>query len=93
MALKIVHLVTEPIETDEILRRFFPNKAVATDPMPRATYDFRTLHAAVFGGAKGYIENRDAVLERLAQFIAQWRAGEARTPLSEAVAPGREPGS
>ena len=89
-ALKIVHLVTEPIQTAEILERFFPDKAVATDPSPSAAYDFRTRHAAVFGGADGYIENRDAVLERLAHFIAKWRAGEARTPLSKAAVPGRE---
>ena len=37
-------------------------------------YDLRSLHAARFGGADGYFEPAERVLERIAAFVATERA-------------------
>ena len=33
------------------------------------TYDIRTIHSAVFKGAKGYIRDREIVLQDLRHFV------------------------
>ena len=75
-ALTLAHLVTEPVATSEIIARFFPEAAVGADAAPFGEYDFRTLHADVFGGAGEYIEMKESVLDRMGAFIERWRAGE-----------------
>lgn len=75
--LDLVHLVTEPLGTDELIAALFPGKRVGTAPLPTAAYDFRTRHGHVFGGRDGYLEDRAAVLERLRRFVAARCAGSA----------------
>ncbi len=74
--LGLVHLFTEPLQTSEIIARYFPGKPVGSDPYPEAHYDFRTCHAQLFGMQKDYIESREEVLERVGLFIRQWRLEE-----------------
>jgi hypothetical protein len=79
--LSLVHLVTEPVATSDILDAFFPDKRVGWDAAPEATYDFRTRHGATFAGAgapEGYIEGKASVLARMGRFIEAWRAGPAK---------------
>jgi hypothetical protein len=65
----ILNLATGPLSAAEVFKRVrgtdFHNELSA--PPPR--YDFRTKHAALFGGADGYVCSRDAVLEDIAQFV------------------------
>lgn len=79
--LELVHLVTEPIATREIVQRLFPGKSIGADPAARADYDFRTRHAGIFGGRNGYLAGREETLNALARFIAagQFGIGEGAT--------------
>lgn len=78
--LRLVHLVTEPVATRDILAAHFADKTVGQDPFPLAEYDFRTRHGAAFGAdpASGYIEDKASVLARMDRFIQAWRAGTAQ---------------
>jgi hypothetical protein len=67
--LRLVHLFTEPVVTQEILERFFPDSDVGRDAAPEAHYDFRTRYGRLFGGNDRYIEPRSSVIERLGAFI------------------------
>jgi nucleoside-diphosphate-sugar epimerase len=71
--LSLVHLVTEPVATAEIVDRAFRELPIGADPSPMATYDHRTVHDRLFGGRDGYIYDRAEVLRRLDDFIEQER--------------------
>jgi hypothetical protein len=72
--LALVHLVPAPVRTADIVARFFPGAKIAAPPRSGSpSYDFRTRHAAVFGGRDGYIHDADEVFRRLAAFIAAER--------------------
>ena len=72
--LTLAHLVPAPVPISEIVARFFPGANTATPPPSGSpAYDFRTRHAAVFGGANGYIHDAAEVFRRLAAFIAAER--------------------
>ena len=73
--LELVHLFTEPIATQTIVDRFFPGKAIGQTPGPEAHYDHRTRHAELFGGAGGWIESADSVLQRLGRFVKSQGVG------------------
>ena len=68
--LPLVHLFTEPVSTQEIVERFFPNAKVGRDPAPEAHYDFRTRYGRLFGGDERYIEGRRSVVARLGAFVS-----------------------
>lgn len=68
--LPIVHLFTEPIRTQEIIDRFFPNTEFGCNPAPAAHYDYRTRYGRLFGGGDRYIEDERSVLARLSAFVA-----------------------
>ena len=73
--LSLVHLVPAPIRTAAIAARFFPEARLAEPPAAGSpSYDFRTRHAALFGGSNGYIHDAEEVMRRLAAFIAAERA-------------------
>jgi hypothetical protein len=68
--LKLVHLVTEPVLTGDIVGRFFPGTTVGETPSSgSASYDFRTRHAAVFGGSGGYIYDAGEVMRRIGDWV------------------------
>ena len=67
--LGVVNLATEPVSMEEIRARFFPDRSIGAQAAPRARYDMRTIHAAGFGGADGYILDRDGVLAAMGRFI------------------------
>jgi hypothetical protein len=69
--LDLVHLVTEPVLTADIVARFFPGKTVGKPPPAgSASYDLHTRHAAAFGGARGYIYDAQEVLRRTGNWVA-----------------------
>jgi dTDP-4-dehydrorhamnose reductase len=71
--LSLVHLATQPVSTAEVARSAFgldwSNPLLATPP----AYDLRTRHAALYGGANGYIRNKNHVLTDLAEFVRKQR--------------------
>lgn len=77
--LKLVHLFTEPIETDAIHRAFFADLNIGMEASPKASYNYKTLYAEHFGGADGYVESASGVMARLEAFIAGWRAAGDHT--------------
>jgi len=72
----LVHLVTAPVSTADIIGRFFPDSLTGPlDAGSAIAYDLRTRHSQVFGGADGYIYDGDEVLRRLAAFVDRERSG------------------
>jgi hypothetical protein len=70
----LVQLVTEPVRTGDVVARYFPAAAVGQPPANgSADYDIRTRHAAVFGGANGYIYDSDEVFRRIGSYVTQVR--------------------
>lgn len=67
----LLHLAVEPLSAAEVYRRMtggeFTNE-VSARPF---NYDFRTKHAALFGGGGGYIFGREKVLSDLKAFMAE----------------------
>ena len=73
-ALSLVHLVPAPVLTGAIVARFFPGATIgAPPPAGSPSYDYRTRHAAVFGGKGGYIQDEAEVFHRLSAFIESVR--------------------
>jgi hypothetical protein len=73
--LDLVHLVTEPVITGNIVARFFPHAVIGDPPASgSADYDFRTRHAELFGGRAGYIYDSSEVLRRIGAYVAGARA-------------------
>jgi hypothetical protein len=69
--LDLVHLVTEPVPTGDIVERFFPGTTVGTPPPSGSpSYDFRTRHAAVFGGTREYIYDATEAMRRIGDWVA-----------------------
>lgn len=68
--LRLVNLFTEPLRTSDILRRFFPDKRVGEKRGAEAHYALTTRHAALFGGAGGYIQTQGEVLDDLSSYLA-----------------------
>lgn len=69
--LDLAHLVTEPVPTADIVARFFPGATLGDPPASgSASYDFRTRHAAAFGGPHGYIYDAQEVLRRIGTWVA-----------------------
>lgn len=72
--LQLVHLVTEPIAMREIASRCFGRELQAPAGAP-ARYDVRSRHAALWGGAGGYVRRRGEVLAALEAFVEEERGG------------------
>ena len=73
--LNLVHLVTEPVRTGDIVARFFPGAAIGEPPEGgSAAYDFRTRHAAIFAGRGGYIYDANEAMRRIGTYVAAARA-------------------
>jgi hypothetical protein len=74
--LRLLNVATEPVPTQAIVDRFFPGRAVGSQPAPLANYDFRSRHADLWSGRDGYLYSAATVLDDLAQYLAvhpQWQ--------------------
>lgn len=67
--LKLVNLVTEPIETADIIKLFFSHKQTGICKGPLINYNIRTCYDYMFNGKNGYIHDKDTVLAQIGQFI------------------------
>ncbi len=75
--LLLVNFATEPFSVADMAREAFGREFDNVLPTPPARYDFRTKHAASFGGVGGYLYGRDQVMAELRAFVARERAGHA----------------
>lgn len=67
--LRLVHLATEPVSIAEVARAAFGFEFLNELAATPAVYDFRTRHAALFGGSGGYLCDKGQVLADLAAFV------------------------
>lgn len=67
--LSLVHFATEPVSMAEVARAAFGFTFVNELPAPPAFYDFRTRHAARYGGSGGYLCGKGQVLADMAAFV------------------------
>lgn len=75
--IRLMHFATEPIQTREILQRFFPEAVVGSEAGPVASYDFRTCYGSAFGQSSSYIASQADVLEELESFISNYDKGSS----------------
>lgn len=67
--LKLWHPATEPICASELYQYLTGEEFVnELDGIP-ADYDYRTIHADIFGGREGYISSKDEVFMQIKEFI------------------------
>lgn len=82
----LVHVATEPVTVGEIAEHAFGIRFTQTlSPVP-ATYDFHSRHAARFGGSRGYLYDRNAVLHAMRNFVSESRSAHATGNLQPGVA-------
>ena len=65
----VVNLVTEPIATRDIARRFFPKQELSIPAGPPVHYDVKTKHANLWGNATSSVMNRNEVLSEMSDFL------------------------
>ena len=76
--LRLVHLTAAPISVGEVAREGFGRPFDQTLAAAPARYDFRSKHAALFGGADGYqYGKRETILAVRSYAQSEPRAGKA----------------
>lgn len=77
--LALVHLVTHPVSTQEVLAAVFPLLELPQGQPPAAVaYDVQTMHAEPLGGRGRYLEDRVEVFEGLRSFVHQQAVSDRR---------------
>lgn len=67
--IKLWHPATEPVSAEELYKYLTGEEFVnELDGIP-ADYDYRTIHAAAFGGSSGYISDKAKVLKDIKRFV------------------------
>ena len=72
--LKLLNIATAPVSVAEVAQTGF---GIGFDNRPEgakpALYDFRSIHAKVFGGTDGYLYGKDQILNEIKQFADRER--------------------
>ncbi len=71
--LPLINVATEPLGINEIARVLFNVELTHGSAETAARYDFRTKHAAFFGGANGYFHDKATAMKDIAAFVEQQR--------------------
>lgn len=68
--LRVLNVATEPVGVEELVSYAF-GKTFRNEPPDRtpARYDMRSVHASLFGGSRGYLYDRQAVLDAAKAFV------------------------
>lgn len=69
----LITLVTQPVETEAIRTRFFPELTLGTEAGATVSYGIQTRYAELFGGQSGYILSQEQVLDEIGQFVQAQR--------------------
>ncbi|MBR1391641.1 MAG: NAD(P)-dependent oxidoreductase [Lachnospiraceae bacterium] len=64
------HPATEPVSAGELYHFLTGEDFVNELKCTPAVYDYRTIHAELFGGKDGYIRNKAQVLKEIKEFVA-----------------------
>ncbi len=75
--LKVANFATRPIETCEIVQRYFPGKQIASQAARPAAYDMRTQYGEYFGGGDRYIYSAEQAMADLGDWILEDQKGGA----------------
>lgn len=67
--LTMLNLATEPVSAGELYRSLTGEKFQNELDKTPAEYDFRTIHAALFGGKSGYICSKAEIMEDIRLFV------------------------
>jgi nucleoside-diphosphate-sugar epimerase len=73
--LELLNVATEPFSIRDMSKEAFGIDFNNRLPTPPPRYDFRSKHAAAWGGRDGYLYLRDQVMNELRDFVARERAG------------------
>jgi dTDP-4-dehydrorhamnose reductase len=71
----LINVTAEPVEMETIRARFFPGVAIGQPLDTPPLYDLRSIHDELLGGHGGYHLSADAVLDELASYLSEARAG------------------
>jgi len=67
--INLLHPATEPVSAGELCEFVTGEKFVNELNLRPANYDYKTLHAELFGGRDGYIESKSSVMEQIRRFV------------------------
>lgn len=67
--IRLLNLATEPVQTKAIMEACAPDKVVGSNAGPLARYDFRSKHAALWGGCDGYLYDAATVLREIDEYM------------------------
>lgn len=67
--IRLLNLATGPVTTQSIIENFAPGKMVGEKAGPAVSYDFRSKHAALWGGRDGYLYDAATVLHEIGEFM------------------------
>ena len=73
---RLFHAATEPVSAAEVYRFVKGGTFENELAKPPFDYDYRTRHAALFGGENGYLLGKEQVLEDVAAFVRAAERGE-----------------
>lgn len=65
------HPATEPVSAGEVYEYLTGEPFVNELDGAPAVYDYRTRHASLFGGSRGYIEDKETVLKKIQRFVRE----------------------
>ena len=71
--LEVINFSTEPIQTKEIIDKFFPKAKVWNEVENPVKYDFRTKYDNLLWWDNGYIYSKEQVLNDLNSFISNYK--------------------
>lgn len=71
LGIDLLNLSTGQLATSEIRDRFFPGKELGGSGPAPASYDMRSKHAKVWGGADGYLYSKEQVVADLGGWLDQ----------------------
>jgi hypothetical protein len=76
--LTLANFATAPIGIQEVATQLFGLDLTSVSRAPHGPaplYDFRTKYDYVFGGTKGYLKQRDTVMQEIGSFVQSYREG------------------
>ncbi len=72
--LHTVNFFTEPLETNTIIKKFFPGKIVGAQSNPPGCYNLYTRYAKTWGQSGSYLISAEEVLSALGNFLKDAKA-------------------
>ena len=67
--LKLLNITTEPVSVSEVYRYLSGNEFINEVANIVPHYDFKSLHAEIFGGRDGYFYGKSQVLQEIKAFV------------------------